>query len=260
MVCIRQATCEDLIAMQSCNLMCLPENYQMKYYLYHILSWPQLLYVAEDYNNKIVGYVLAKMEEETSECHGHITSLAVLRTHRKLGLATKLMSAAQRAMEEVFEAEYVSLHVRKSNRAAFHLYTETLGYRINDIEAKYYADGEDAYDMRKYLRGKPPQGAKKDKKALPAPAPNSEKNSKQSSREEPENAEKAGGTPEPRSSTAGEAEELEDSLPGLSESTRSGNDVFAESRDSSLGASSITDSESKGASKAKGREAARTPS
>jgi len=52
---------DDLLAMQSCNLMCLPENYQMKYYLYHILSWPQLLYVAEDYNKKIVGYVLAKM-------------------------------------------------------------------------------------------------------------------------------------------------------------------------------------------------------
>ena len=27
----------------------------------HILSWPQLLYVAEDYDGKIVGYVLAKM-------------------------------------------------------------------------------------------------------------------------------------------------------------------------------------------------------
>jgi hypothetical protein len=39
----------------------LPENYQMKYYLYHILSWPQLLYVAEDYDGSIVGYVLAKM-------------------------------------------------------------------------------------------------------------------------------------------------------------------------------------------------------
>jgi hypothetical protein len=33
----------------------------MQYYFYHILSWPQLLYVAEDYNKKIVGYVLAKM-------------------------------------------------------------------------------------------------------------------------------------------------------------------------------------------------------
>jgi|LakMenEpi03Aug12_release.lakeMendotaPanAssembly.Ray.scaffolds.fasta_scaffold3485419_2 hypothetical protein len=27
----------------------------------HILSWPQLLYVAEDYDKQIVGYVLAKM-------------------------------------------------------------------------------------------------------------------------------------------------------------------------------------------------------
>ena len=33
----------------------------LQYYLYHILSWPQLLYVAEDYDGKIVGYVLAKM-------------------------------------------------------------------------------------------------------------------------------------------------------------------------------------------------------
>ena len=110
--------------------------------------------MAEDYNGKIVGYVLAKMEEESTECHGHITSLAVLRTHRKLGLATKLMSAAQNGMEQVFGAEYVSLHVRKSNRAAFNLYTETLGYKIHDVEAKYYADGEDAYDMRKQLKGK----------------------------------------------------------------------------------------------------------
>ncbi|CAK7330940.1 unnamed protein product [Dovyalis caffra] len=154
MVCIRKATIDDLLAMQACNLLCLPENYQMKYYFYHILSWPHLLYVAEDYNGRIVGYVLAKMEEESNECHGHITSLAVLRTHRKLGIATKLMSAAQTAMEQVFGAEYVSLHVRKSNRAAFNLYTETLGYKIHDVEAKYYADGEDAYDMRKQLKGK----------------------------------------------------------------------------------------------------------
>ena len=33
----------------------------VQYYFYHILSWPQLLYVAEDYNGRIVGYVLAKM-------------------------------------------------------------------------------------------------------------------------------------------------------------------------------------------------------
>lgn len=50
---------------------------------------------------QIVGYVLAKMEEDASDLHGHITSVAVARTHRKLGLATRLMGATHRAMQEV---------------------------------------------------------------------------------------------------------------------------------------------------------------
>lgn len=34
-------------------------------------------------------------EEEAVETHGHITSLAVARTHRKLGIATRLMEASR---------------------------------------------------------------------------------------------------------------------------------------------------------------------
>lgn len=112
-----------------------------------------MLWVAEDFDGKIVGYVLAKMEEDESRPkHGHITSLSVLRTHRKRGIATALMRRSQQEMQDVFEAEYVSLHVRRSNRAAFHLYNVTLKYEINDVEKGYYADGEDAYDMRCYFR------------------------------------------------------------------------------------------------------------
>lgn len=153
MVSIRRATIDDLMAMQNANLFCLPENYQMKYYFYHILSWPQLSYVAEDQKGRIVGYVLAKMEEDSEkEKRGHITSLAVMRSHRKLGLATKLMNQAQTSMVEAFDAEYVSLHVRKSNRAALRLYQDTLQFKVEDIEAKYYADAEDAYAMKKILQ------------------------------------------------------------------------------------------------------------
>jgi len=61
MVSIRRATIADLHNIQACNLWCLPENYTFKYYFYHYLSWPQLLFVAEDSNQRIVGYVLAKM-------------------------------------------------------------------------------------------------------------------------------------------------------------------------------------------------------
>ena len=68
-------------------------------------------------------------EDETKHPpHGHITSLSVLRTHRKRGIATLLMKRSQTEMASVFGAHYVSLHVRKSNRAAFHLYNETLKY------------------------------------------------------------------------------------------------------------------------------------
>uniref|UniRef100_A0A672ISV3 N-terminal amino-acid N(alpha)-acetyltransferase NatA n=1 Tax=Salarias fasciatus TaxID=181472 RepID=A0A672ISV3_SALFA len=125
---IRNARPEDLMNMQHCNLLCLPENYQMKYYFYHGLSWPQLSYIAEDENGKIVGYVLA-----------------VKRSHRRLGLAQKLMDQASRAMIENFNAKYVSLHVRKR-------FCPTLLFsRISEVEPKYYADGEDAYAMKRDL-------------------------------------------------------------------------------------------------------------
>ena len=73
---------------------------------------------------------MTRREEDPADGkpHGHITSLAVLRSHRKLGLATILMESAQRDMQDTFKAHYVSLHVRRSNYAAYHLYADTLGY------------------------------------------------------------------------------------------------------------------------------------
>lgn len=47
---------------------------------------------------------------------------------RRLGLAQKLMDQASLSMVECFNAKYVSLHVRKSNRAALNLYTNTLKF------------------------------------------------------------------------------------------------------------------------------------
>ncbi|PNY25963.1 N-terminal acetyltransferase A complex catalytic subunit ard1, partial [Tolypocladium capitatum] len=156
---IRLLTSADLPLIQHANLENLPENYFLKYYLYHALSWPQLSFVAVDASRprrsaydypKIVGYVLAKMEEEPADGvpHGHITSLSVMRTHRRLGIAEKLMRQSQLAMVETFQAKYVSLHVRVSNVAARHLYEDTLRFQNEKTEAKYYADGEDAFCMR----------------------------------------------------------------------------------------------------------------
>lgn len=107
---IRLLRSSDIPLIQHANLENLPENYFMKYYLYHALSWPQLSYVAVDVSRpkktpydypKIVGYVLAKMEEEPTDGvqHGHITSLSVMRTHRRLGIAEKLMRQSRKLLQ-----------------------------------------------------------------------------------------------------------------------------------------------------------------
>lgn len=54
-------------------------------------------------------------------------------------------------MVESHQSQYVSLNVRVSNTAALHLYRDTLGFKVDKIEDKYYADGEDAYSMRMEL-------------------------------------------------------------------------------------------------------------
>lgn len=70
-------------------------------------------------------------------------------------------------MVECHKAKYCSLHVRRTNYAAFHLYKDTLKFNVHNIEAKYYADGEDAYEMRKPLSretvGLPPLAGDADK-------------------------------------------------------------------------------------------------
>lgn len=40
-------------------------------------------------------------------------------------------------MKTTFDASYVSLHVRKTNRAALALYKDTLGFEVVEIESKY---------------------------------------------------------------------------------------------------------------------------
>lgn len=103
-------------------------------------------------------------EEPTEESHGHVTSISVLRNYRRLGLANKLMQLSrtgllpralhrvdwsgsrrlsssrfptEQAMRTTYNAAYVSLHVRETNRAALGLYKDTLGFKVIKIEKSY---------------------------------------------------------------------------------------------------------------------------
>jgi N-terminal acetyltransferase B complex catalytic subunit len=89
--------------------------------------------------------------------HAHITALTVSPHARRLGLARTLTTSLE-SSGDAYDAWFVDLFVRKSNKIAQALY-KGLGYSIYRKVLDYYSDdptdsskdGEDAYDMRKSL-------------------------------------------------------------------------------------------------------------
>jgi ribosomal protein S18 acetylase RimI-like enzyme len=183
---LRLATRTDVPAIQRCNLACLPENYNAEFYCSHLRQWPELALVAEELPSpremdqqyqsrnpfssfpgggyqsdpKIVAYVLGKVESrsvmdydnptsyhDVVETLGHVTSLAVHKDFRRLGLARAMMTQLHYHLEHQ-NVDSCGLHVRTSNLAACRLYKED-GYAIDQVIPSYYQDGEDAYFMKK---------------------------------------------------------------------------------------------------------------
>jgi hypothetical protein len=57
--------------------------------------------------------------------------------HARAARTDDIYIPAEEAMATIYRAAYVSLHVRKSNRAAIGLYRDTLGFDVYEIEKKY---------------------------------------------------------------------------------------------------------------------------
>lgn len=140
--------------MQELNVKCLPENYPFKYYYYHFIIWPELIFVAENtISKKVVGYVMGKIDDEKEKATtGHVTSLAVHWSYRKLGIASKLMQMLHVQLREVYQLEEVSLNVRESNHAALFLYNNVLKYKTEKLDIEYYQDKENAFLMKKDIQ------------------------------------------------------------------------------------------------------------
>jgi len=118
---------------------------------------------------KIVAYVLGKVEtrptldyndptststsrhsNNRAERLGHVTSLAVQKDFRRLGLARAMMTQLHYHLQHHGIAS-CGLHVRTSNLAACRLYRDD-GYEVDQIIEGYYQDGEDAYFMKRNFR------------------------------------------------------------------------------------------------------------
>lgn len=153
---IRQASAEDLPRVMMINRVCLPENYTYFFFDSILQSYPKAFLVAE-VNGEIVGYIMCRVEYGLSKLDrlsmrrlGHIISIAVLPDHRRMGIATALLTRALEALRNEYRCSEAYLEVRVSNSPAISLYRK-LGFEIIKISKGYYLDGEDAYIMARRL-------------------------------------------------------------------------------------------------------------
>ena len=95
--------------------------------------------------SEIVGFITYSITDDCSD----LESIVVHRDYRKLGYGKLLIdryleSAQKRGVKNFF------LEVRKSNFPAISLY-EQRGYKVINERKKYYADGENAFVLKKEI-------------------------------------------------------------------------------------------------------------
>jgi len=133
----------DLFKFNNVNLDTLTETFNMSFYLTYMSRWPELFTVAESphsnnqasyYANNVVtnpnystttntngggsimGYMIGKCEGRGRLWHGHVSAVTVAPLYRRLGLAKSLMDDLESTSNVVYNAYFVDLFVRASNR------------------------------------------------------------------------------------------------------------------------------------------------
>ena len=136
---------EDVAAVAAIDAACFlediwtAENYQKQF------SGAVFCGVVVELDGQPVGYVCGTLVCDDAE----ILRIAVKPEFQKRGLGGKLLDAFLQTVKEKGGA-HVFLEVRKSNQAARTLY-ESRVFVITRERKKYYADGEDALEMKKEL-------------------------------------------------------------------------------------------------------------
>jgi [ribosomal protein S18]-alanine N-acetyltransferase len=148
---IRRCEASDLQAVIDINMTALPEHYSDYFFESILRELPEAFILAE-LNNKIVGYIMCKIEFGFSNFRklgfvkkGHVVSVAVLEEHRGKSIGTALMIEGINGVMHR-KADEIYLEVRVSNTSAIKMY-QKLRFEIKSRLRSYYRDGEDAYLM-----------------------------------------------------------------------------------------------------------------
>ncbi|KNA10589.1 hypothetical protein SOVF_142970 [Spinacia oleracea] len=180
MTTIRKFCCNDLLRFSSVNLDHLTETFNMSFYMTYLARWPDYFHVAEAPGNRIMGYIMGKVEGQGESWHGHVTAVSVAPEYRRQQLAKKLMNLLEDISDKIvcgkghiFKLAYFVLTFEKQVKKTLlyerhqcilkdlfatvvlnlmlRVFVSQLGYVIYRRVLRYYSGEEDGLDMRKAL-------------------------------------------------------------------------------------------------------------
>jgi len=133
---LRQATVEDLNALVDLEDRCFSEDRLSRRSFRRFLEMPRDRLIVAEMDEALIGYCLVLMSAATRLAR--IYSIAVLPSHRGLGIGEKLVGKAEAVAVEA-DRIIMRLEVREDNPAAINLYRR-LGYRQFGTYRDYYED------------------------------------------------------------------------------------------------------------------------
>lgn len=139
---IRQVEATDAAGIYAVERACFHDPYPSAF-LNDLIEAQEDHFFVATIDGEIIGYAVASVSGE----QGHVVSVAVDPRHRRRQIGTALLSAVtERLVKE--GVKQIHLEVRKGNAGAISFYKQ-MGYQISSEIAHYYADGEDAWVLRR---------------------------------------------------------------------------------------------------------------
>lgn len=142
------ASIQQLDKLYKIETECFTEEAFTKQQIAHLMKDYNSVNLVAKLNGEIVAFVIGMIYPERNTSTGHILTIDVLPSHRRKGIALKLLQE----IEKIFREKGVKschLEVREDNTAALKLY-QRLGYRKMAKLEWYYVNADGIY-LRKDL-------------------------------------------------------------------------------------------------------------
>ena len=150
---IRPAMLMDLEDLHKIEIECFKNEAFTKLQISYFLRSQDFVSLVALVNNEIAGFIIGAIEPYSKTRLGHIYTINVLKKYRRRGVASNLLSAMEKILDEL-GIETCYLEARADNVAALELYRKH-GYKITNTIRDYYNADIDGVQLKKHLHPMP---------------------------------------------------------------------------------------------------------